>query len=97
MAGPEPDVSVGGQVKHDVAASHRPGQRLAVERVAFDESEPRAAARRIEERGESRGEVVEAHDIHRQIEETIDHVAANEACGSRDKHSVHVGTLADQG
>ena len=42
VVGPEPDVGVGRQVKHEVGAAHRGGQRGAVEDVALDELEPPA-------------------------------------------------------
>ncbi len=39
MLGPEADVGVGGEMEDEIAAAHRGGQALEIERVAFDQRE----------------------------------------------------------
>ena len=86
----EPDVGVGREVEDEVAARHRRGQRLAVQRVALRRSGtgPTAVPARGTRPSPVR-QVVVAHDVMASGQQPVDEIAADEAGSAGDAHSLH--------
>ena len=85
------DVSVGGEMKDEVGARHRRGQRGQVKVVAAHQPECWVGQRRSEETFLAGGEIIPARDGDAVRQQAIDQGGPNETGGTGDKNVLHEG------
>ncbi len=81
----EADVGVGGEMKNDVAAGHRRGQRRHVEDIAFHQFEFGMLERAREKFAQAGAEIIEAGDGKTRREQAIGKIAADETGSAGDE------------
>ena len=94
MLGAEPDVGVGGEVEHDVAALHRRRQHRELENVTSNQVERLEGPGILQKPLLSGREVVVADDAVAVRKETIGQVAPDEARCTRHETTHRQLTLA---
>ena len=82
MIGAEPDIGIGGEMEHDVAACDRRFQRLRVKQVGLDEAEGLRLQCTFEKSALASRKIVIASDVVTDREKPVDEIAADEAGGA---------------